>query len=165
MKLDLREIIDIPGARLPFETELNRERLSFPSVIEYTDGPRAVGEVRNAAGALDVRGEITASMLCVCDRCGRVFPSEKTVELDVPLISDAGAEESEAFSLEGELLDIDDLLETVFILDMETKFLCREDCRGICPGCGQDLNEGPCTCTKKPDPRLAVLGQLLDMDD
>ncbi|MFR3289705.1 MAG: YceD family protein [Lachnospiraceae bacterium] len=37
-----------------------------------------------------------------------------------------------------------------------------EDCRGVCPECGKDLNEGPCSCRKKADPRLAVLEQLLD---
>ena len=57
---------------------------------------------------------------------------------------------------------MDDLLETVYILDMDTKYLCRPDCKGVCPECGQNLNEGPCSCRKKPDPRLAVLEQLLD---
>ncbi|MDO4567175.1 MAG: DUF177 domain-containing protein [Oscillospiraceae bacterium] len=165
MKLDLREIIEVPGGTVPFEAELARERVSFPSVLEYTEGPIAEGEVRNAAGALSVRGELYASMLCVCDRCGKVFPSEKTMELDVPVVSADETEDPEAFTLEGDSLDLDDLLETVFILDMETKFLCREDCRGVCPECGRDLNEGPCGCKKKPDPRLAVLEQLLDIDD
>ena len=59
-------------------------------------------------------------------------------------------------------VDIDDLLESAFILGMDTIILCREDCKGLCPRCGADLNEGDCGCGKESDPRLAVLEQLLD---
>ena len=55
-----------------------------------------------------------------------------------------------------------EVLSTCFILDMETKFLCKEDCKGLCPSCGKNLNLGPCGCRKEIDPRFAVLEQLLD---
>ena len=48
---------------------------------------------------------------------------------------------------------------------MEQKVLCRDDCRGLCPKCGKNLNEGPCGCTKDGDPRLAVLSRLLETPD
>ena len=83
--------------------------------------------------------------------------------LDVPLAADVEDEVSpEVFEIEGDGIDVNEVLETVFILDADTKSLCREDCKGLCPDCGKDLNDGPCGCTKPVDPRLAVLGQLLD---
>ena len=66
------------------------------------------------------------------------------------------------FPLDGDAVDLDEVLSTCFILDMETKFLCREDCKGLCPTCGKNLNLGPCGCRKQVDPRFAVLEQLLD---
>ncbi len=164
MKLDLREILDTPGARLPFERELDTERLDFGSVLGYTGPVTAVGEVVNSAGVLSVFGEIDAGMRCVCDRCGTEFTLERRVPVDVPVVPEEEGESSdtEAFALEGDCLDIDDLLETVFILDMPTKLLCRDDCRGLCPRCGKNLNEGPCGCRPETDPRFAVLEQLLD---
>ena len=57
---------------------------------------------------------------------------------------------------------IRDVLETSFILNTDSLFLCRDDCKGLCPRCGADLNEGPCGCKPEKDPRLAVLEQLLD---
>ena len=66
--------------------------------------------------------------------------------------------------LENGAVDLGDLARTAFILDMDTKTLCSEDCKGICPGCGVDLNQGTCTCKKEVDPRLAVLAKLLDKD-
>ena len=44
---------------------------------------------------------------------------------------------------------------TRFILDMDTKFLCSEDCKGLCPGCGADLNRESLPLQKAVDPRLA----------
>jgi uncharacterized protein len=54
------------------------------------------------------------------------------------------------------------VLTTCFILDMEIRFLCREDCKGLCARCGRNLNLGPCGCGKEIDPIFAVLEQLLD---
>ena len=52
---------------------------------------------------------------------------------------------------------------TDLLLALPTKHLCREDCRGLCPHCGKNLNEGLCGCREdKVDPRLAVLAQLMD---
>ena len=62
-------------------------------------------------------------------------------------------------------LELDELLGDVFILDLDTKNLCSEDCKGLCPGCGADLNVEPCRCKKEIDPRLAKLAQLLEQDD
>ena len=47
MKLDLREIIDVPGGRVSFEQELSTERLGSPSILRYDSGPSASGEVIN----------------------------------------------------------------------------------------------------------------------
>ena len=101
-------------------------------------------------------------MECRSDRCGRSSHREKHVDVSVPLVEAEDSEEAEAFCLEGEELDIEDLLETCFILETESRSLCRPDCKGLCPKCGKDLNEGPCDCRDDIDPRLAVLEQLLD---
>ena len=88
------------------------------------------------------------------------------IPLDIPLATELQDEDSpDYFLLEGDELDLCDLLETSFILNLESRFLCREDCRGLCPRCGADLNLGPCGCKREKDPRLAVLEQLLDDKD
>lgn len=60
-------------------------------------------------------------------------------------------------------LDLDEVCEGDIFLELPSKFLCRPDCKGLCPVCGKDLNEGQCQCdTKRIDPRLEVLKKLLD---
>lgn len=63
------------------------------------------------------------------------------------------------------VLDLDELMGDVFLLNLDTKNLCSEDCKGLCPGCGANLNEESCRCRKEVDPRLAKLAQLLEDQD
>ena len=164
MRLDLREIIEVPGGSIPFECELDTERLDFPSVLAYKGRPRAEGRVYNEAGVLHLKGRLQAEMTCVCDRCGEPFDSLKETALDAVIVEEESEDHPELFVLDGNDLDLEEVLSTCFILDMETKFLCREDCKGLCPSCGRNLNLGPCGCGKEIDPRFAVLEQLLDKD-
>ena len=163
MGINLHELILKPGSSLPFRKELSLERLDFPAVTAYEVPPVGEGVIVNNAGALTLQGTIRAEMRCLCDRCAKEFRAEKEIPLEVPLAAELEDEENpDYFLLNGDELDIDDLLETAFILDMDSQMLCREDCKGLCPRCGADLNEGPCGCKKESDPRLAVLEQLLD---
>ena len=60
-------------------------------------------------------------------------------------------------------LDLDELLRADILLELPTKYLCREDCKGLCAVCGKNLNDGPCNCNlHQIDPRLEVLKQLID---
>lgn len=164
MRLNLREIIEMPGGSVPFACELETDNLDFPSVKAYRAKPHAAGRVYNEAGMLRLSGELTAEMVCVCDRCGAEFESTKITALHATIVEEDDGENPELFLLDGDEIDLDEILSTCFILDMETKFLCREDCKGLCPKCGKNWNLGPCGCRKEMDPRFAVLEQLLDKD-
>ena len=80
------------------------------------------------------------------------------------MLSDELQDESnvDIVPLENDTVDVDELARTAFILEMDTKTLCSEDCKGLCPRCGADLNLGPCSCKKEVDPRLAALAKLLE---
>lgn len=161
--MNLHELLLNPGSRLPFRCELSTDRLDFPAVLSYTAAPVGEGFIVNNAGALTLRGTLSAAMRCLCDRCAAEFDREVSYPLAIPLASELQDEENpDYFLLEGDELDLEELLETVFILNMDTRFLCREDCKGLCSRCGKNLNEGPCDCRTGSDPRLAVLEQLLD---
>ena len=164
MRLELREIIEIPGGSVPFECELGTDRLSFPSVRGYGAAPFARGRVYNEAGVLRLEALIEADMLCICDRCGGEFESRKQTSVDAVIVEDESPDDPELFVLDGDGIDLDEVLSTCFILDMESKFLCSEDCKGLCSTCGKNLNLGPYGCRKQIDPRFAVLEQLLDKD-
>ncbi len=163
MFLDLHEIIEVPGGQVPFRCELDQERLSFPTLEAFRGPVTAEGMVKNTAGVLTLTADVKADMLVRCDRCGKPFSLCLAPRFTAVLQADAEDMDSEnVFPLDGDGVDVSDVAETCFILDMDQKFLCREDCKGLCPTCGKDLNDGPCNCKKQIDPRMAALGQLLD---
>ena len=164
MLLDLREIIEVPGKSISFDRDIESDYLAFDSVSSFISPLHAKGSVSNEAGVLHLRGEAAADLLCICDRCGEEFESRKTTQLEAVITEEDNTDDPELFVIKDDGIDLDEVVSTCFVLDMETKFLCREDCKGICPGCGVNLNQGTCKCKKQIDPRFAVLEQLLDKD-
>ena len=163
MRINLCEIIEMPGKSLPFSCEMETERLNSPSVVRFLSPPRAAGLIVNTAGALTLKGEISAELSLLCDRCAGEYKKRLEVPVTAKLSESLeDGDDPELFPIDGDWLDLGDLLETVFILSMEGKSLCDENCAGLCERCGKNLNDGPCGCQKEIDPRLAVLGQLLD---
>mgnify|MGYP004528889387 CR=1 FL=1 len=167
MRLNLNEIIEVPGSSMPFQCELDAERLMSPSITEFISPPAAEGTVKNTAGALTLTAVIHADMRRVCDRCMGEYEQKKDLAVEAPLAIGLCDDENPDIYPVGEdgWLDLSDVLETCFILDMEAKSLCKPDCAGLCQTCGANLNLGKCSCRPYVDPRLAALGQLLDMDE
>lgn len=167
MLLDLSKIIDTPGASCDFSVSLDLCDLQFGSCAPLKTPVTCSGTVRNTAGVLMATGEIFAHLNAVCDRCAGEYEDDVRYPLDVVLVTELADEDHEderIFPLEGNRADIDEIVRTVFILNMDTKFLCSDDCLGLCCGCGVNLNHGKCTCKKEIDPRFAALQQLLDKE-
>jgi uncharacterized protein len=61
-------------------------------------------------------------------------------------------------------LDVSEMAAADLLLELEGVPLCRPDCRGICPKCGKNLNEGDCACAPDPDPRFAVLREYMEQN-
>jgi len=59
-------------------------------------------------------------------------------------------------------LDITDIVVNSFLMNVSGRYLCKEDCKGLCQKCGTDLNEGSCGCdTEEIDPRWADLQKIM----
>ena len=164
MRLDLRDIIHIPDASKPFRYQLDLSGLEFYGAHPIPRPVQAEGAVTNHAGALMLEGTATSVLDLTCDRCGKKFSREKRVPLDCLLAERLEDEKNDdgIVLLEGNKVDLDELVSTAFILALDTKNLCSDDCKGLCAKCGADLNRGPCGCRPEVDPRLAALAQLLD---
>ena len=165
MLLGLSKIMDTPGAVVPFSTSVDLSDLQYGNSYPVTEPVTAEGQVRNTAGVLVMTGSIQTTIHGTCDRCATEFDREIQFPLDVVLVTELANEENEdewVFPLEGDSADLDDIVRTVFVLNLDSKLLCKEDCQGLCCRCGKNLNDGPCGCQKELDPRFAALRQLLD---
>ena len=163
MQLDLTKVIRNPGESVDFEINLEPDDLEFDQLVEYRGIPHAEGVISNTAGVVLLTGKLTADTLCACDRCASEFDKHIDLYLEAVLSNDESEmEDPDIFPVEGESVDVDEIVRTLYMVSLDTKFLCKPDCKGLCGKCGKNLNEGPCNCTKELDPRMAVLGQLLD---
>lgn len=166
MKLDLRQIVREPGSVLPFDYELDLTGLEWNGEKPVAAPVHVEGEVRNKAGALFLTAQMTAALSLVCDRCLQPFSKVKTVDYETLVSTQVEDKESDEIVPLGpeQQLELDELLTQIFILSLDTKNLCSEDCKGICPGCGANLNHESCRCKKEIDPRLAKLAELLEQN-
>ena len=163
MRLDLKNIIHVPEASVSFQFQKDLSDLEFYGEHLITRPVQIEGSVTNHAGALVLEGKASSLLDLVCDRCGKRYSREKVVELNCLLAAELEDEEhDEIYLLEGNEADLGEVAGTAFILAMDTKNLCSDNCKGLCAKCGADLNNGPCGCRPEVDPRLAALAQLLD---
>ncbi len=165
MMLGLSKIIETPGASVPFSTAVDLSDLCYGVSYPVTEPVTAEGNVRNTAGVLVMTGSIRTTIHGTCDRCANDFDRDIDFPIDVVLVTELANEENEdewVFPLEGDSADLDDIVRTVFVLNLDSKLLCSDDCKGLCHRCGKNLNDGPCNCQKELDPRFAALKQLLE---
>ena len=165
MLLGLSKIIDCPGASVPFSVSIDLSDLLYGESHPVSEPVLAEGVVRNTAGVLVMTGSLYTTIHGVCDRCASDFDKFVEFPLDVVLVTELSNEENEdewVFPLEGDSADLEDIVRTVFVLNLDSKLLCKDDCKGLCCRCGRNLNDGPCNCQKELDPRFAALKQLLE---
>lgn len=113
-----------------------------------------------------LRGRIVGAIVTPCDRCAEDahVAVDSTFELfeDIPLEGEESVEPG-LLRRRGKVVELDvaSLLWEQFLLALPVKPLCEENCPGLCPRCGANLREGPCSCTEEDaDPRLAVFKTL-----
>lgn len=165
MLLDLKPIMATPGDTIPFLESFDLSDLCYGVSYPVSEAVIAEGTVRNTAGVLVMKGTVRTRIHGVCDRCAGEFQRDVSFPIDAVLVTELSSEENEdenIFPLVGDSADLEEIVRTVFVLNLDSKLLCREDCKGICPRCGKNLNLGKCDCRKEPDPRLAALAQLLE---
>jgi len=163
MLLDVRPILEVPGKTLEFTFSMDLSDLEFYGRHPVSRPVDVEGGVRNTAGILELELTARSTLDSVCDRCGKEFLQDREVTFECVLAEEIQNEDNdEIVLLENGHADVEDLARTAWILGMDTKTLCSEDCKGLCPRCGANLNLGPCGCRKEIDPRFAALAELLE---
>lgn len=132
---------------------------------------------RDHAGIL-VLGRLTTRLRVPCARCLAPAESDVVVELaehfrptlflpgGPPVEAELADLADAATAIDAHhQVDVGEVLRQALLLAVPVHPLCRADCRGLCPRCGRDLNDGDCNCEPEPDPRWQALRALLDDDE
>lgn len=121
-----------------------------------------------------VQGDLQGKITLPCVRCLEPVVTEIEVPVEetfVPTLDIASGqvvkpeEEDEALWIDvHHILDLSEVLRQDVLVALPLHVVCRADCKGLCPTCGKNLNEGPCDCAAEIDPRWAALRTLLGDD-
>lgn len=163
MFLDLEPIFNNEGACQKFAYELDLSAESLGGAFPFKSPVHVSGEVHNVTGVVEIKAFAAFTLSLACDRCAKPLELEQKTEIFHTLVTSLNDEANDELLLVNEMrFNLDGLVSEDIFLNMPSKFLCREDCKGVCFACGKDLNDGPCSCEKPTDPRLEALKQLLD---
>lgn len=162
---------NVDGASVAVDLKMTAEELKDISDVRLAGGTLDFsGTAENLDRVITVTGTVRCCFDEVCDRCGAPVsvPFEGIFEesfTNVEEKADDGfsADEEPVYFFEGDEIDLFPYVEQSVFLQKPMKTLCSEDCKGLCPQCGINLNENECSCEKSPiDPRFAVLADLLN---
>ena len=163
MILDLEPIFNNEGMVKEFSYELDLSEQELSGVKPFSTPVRVSGSVGNHTGVVELSAKAEFVLDMDCDRCAKPIKLALTADVFHTLVTSLNDEANDELLLVNELrFDLDPLVTEDIFLELPSKFLCSEDCKGVCPKCGKDLNTGSCSCEKEIDPRLAALKQLLD---
>ena len=141
----------------PAELEISPEEMGIVSTVKL------VGSMSNAGDVLLLQAQMECQVQRTCGRCLKEFVGVTKAEV-VEKFYPASADniENDAFVYDSDVIDITEPLREGLLLAEPMQALCKPDCRGLCPVCGADLNDGDCGCDRLTvDPRLAALKQFI----
>ena len=163
MILDLEPIFNTEGMVKEFDYELDLSAQELFGIKPFSNPVRVKGNVGNKTGIVGLEANADFEMEMNCDRCAKPITVPVSTEINHTLVTHLNDETNDELLLVNELrFDLDEIVTEDVFLNLPAKFLCKDDCKGVCFRCGKDLNSGSCSCEKEVDPRLAALKQLLD---
>jgi uncharacterized protein len=118
-----------------------------------------------------IKGRLATSLELICARCLEPITQDVRREFDLlyrPQGADAGRDEMSVTEAEAEIsyyegkgIPLEDVVREQLLLAVPLKVTCRENCKGLCPQCGKNLNESPCDCSMEiEEPRWAALKEI-----
>lgn len=166
MKIDMAQLWRKDGETMPISLVEKLDNTSdYPDVVEFLEPVKIEGTLKdeNDVFVLEAKGETLVTLMC--DRCLTPVRKELCFEIKERFAhTGRGNEETETFSKDQ--IELDDYVARGILEVLPMKIICRDDCKGLCPVCGKDLNEGDCTCdTTERDPRFESLRTLFNVDE
>ena len=166
MIIEMGYLFNRKGATIPVElVEKIDDVKDYPDVVEFVEPVRIEGTLKNEDDVfvLDAVGKTTALM--ECSSC--LAPVRKELSFEIKeRFAHTGRDDEETETFTGDQIDLADYVKRGIIGELPMRVECREDCKGLCPICGKDLNDGDCGCDRTiRDPRFESLRALFNDDE
>ena len=168
----LLDLVSLGASPKPFEFTLRPGDIDLETGgIDISSEIAVRGEARKNAAGVEVTGSVSGKLNIDCTRCLKPVETQLDTAFDVSFISQENAPDDKdlqlqqadlsADVLQSDELDLSELAREQILLSLPEQTFCRDDCKGLCPVCGKDLNEVECDCgIDEIDPRWAALKGL-----
>lgn len=166
MMIKMLQLMGRDGSSMPVSLFAEmKEPWDYPDVVEILQPVKIEGTLKNEDEIFVLEAKGGAEVMLKCSRCLTPVRKELCFEIKERFAhTGRGDEETETFSKDQ--IDLTDFVKRGILGALPMKIICREDCRGLCPVCGKDLNEGDCGCdTTYFDPRFESLRTLFNIDE
>ncbi len=163
MIIELESVFNTEGMKIPFNYELSLSEVTVSGLTPITAPVKVSGSIENRAGIVNLTAKADLVYEAPCDRCAvdvtrdYSFPVEHTL-----VVALESGDNDDFLEVPNMRLDLDALVEEDVNLALPSKYLCNDDCKGLCPTCGKNLNKDQCDCKAPIDPRMEVLLKLLE---
>ena len=166
MMIEMGYLFNRKGSSLPVELVETIDNVKdYPDVVEFVEPVRIEGTLKNEDDVfvLDAVGKTT--VLMECSSC--LAPVRKELSFEIKeRFAHTGRDDEETETFTGDQIDLADYVKRGIIGELPMRVECREDCKGLCPICGKDLNDGDCGCDRTiRDPRFESLRALFNDDE
>lgn len=154
--LELESVFACEGKSVEFDYSFGMDDECFVTPVSVK------GKVFNKTGVVSLDAQAYFDYGTKCALCASPVLRHARVPVKHFLVSEMQDEDNDVYMpVENMRLDLDSLVTEDVYLALPSRILCRDDCKGLCPMCGADLNEGSCGCKKPIDPRFEALNGLL----
>ena len=159
MLCDLSSVLNNDGAVLKISGKVDlAETKSFG--VDFPDGVTVSGEITCRKDVLELSASVSGTFKTECARCLKELERSCAFDFSETLAQDGESvtDKDSVIIFSGYVIDISDIVESNVLLNLSSKYICSEDCKGICPKCGADLNKTTCECSDDEiDPRWEKL--------
>lgn len=166
--LTISQIIGKTGESMEVSFSENVENtMGYPDVVCFSEPVVIKGVLTNTKKGILFEADGNTEAVYLCSRClERVkVPIQFNInEMFYPSGSVENEKEAETFC--DDEMDLTDVIQRSILENLPMKVVCKEECKGLCPKCGKNLNEGDCDCNDTEfDPRLESLRTLFNVDE
>ena len=168
MLIDFRELLSGSGNEISYPANIDMTSLDdgFNKYPVIRKEPFVIQAYKTGKDKVQIQCEGSVTLSIPCDRC--LEPVEINIDFNVDDViefnkTESDEEQEEKDYIDGYNLDVDRLIFGELLVSIPGKILCREDCKGLCPVCGTNLNVAECGCDRDVlDPRMSVFKDILN---
>lgn len=164
MQLDFTNLLNSSDDVIDIDYIMNSDDFMYDTYKPLKNGVVVKGRAYQKVGVVYLDLDVKFDFFGVCDRCMDDIEKSYSFSLNkvvVQKMENDNDDYDDYVVVENNILELDDFISEEIHLFLPTKMLCKEDCKGLCQGCGKNLNYEKCECVKEIDPRLASLSDLL----